>query len=133
MATNIAFLEAVLADPAFQAGRVPTSFIAEHPDAVRDFTTGVAKAIEWARRTPRAQVIARFERIIEGRDRNETTDNVRFWKSTGVPAKGGAVSDEDFTQWAAWLESTGIVDQADLDPASIYTNEYNDLAKEGTK
>ncbi|MFF5324001.1 ABC transporter substrate-binding protein [Janibacter hoylei] len=108
-------------------------FIDQHPDAVREFTTGVAKAIEWARRTPRATVHARFERIIEGRDRNESTDNVRFWKSTGVPAKGGAVSDEDFTQWAAWLESTGIVDQADLDPASIYTNEYNDLAKEGTK
>ena len=48
-------------------------------------------------------------------------------------AKGGVVTDRDFTQWAAWLESTGIVDQADLDPASIYTNEYNDLAKEGTK
>ena len=104
-------------------------FIAEHPDAVRDFTTGVAKAIEWARRAPRAQVIARFERIIEGRDRNETTDNVRFWKSTGVPAKGGVVTDRDFTQWAAWLESTGIVDRADLDPSSLYTNEYNDLAK----
>lgn len=108
-------------------------FIAEHPDAVREFTTGVAKAIEWARTTPRDTVHARFTRIIEGRDRNETTDNVRFWKSTGVPAKGGVVTDRDFTQWATWLESTGIVDRADLDPSSLYTNEYNDLAKEGTK
>ena len=107
-------------------------FIAQHPEAVREFTTGVAKAIEWARTSPRVTVHARFERIIEGRDRNETTDNVRFWKSTGVPAKGGVVTDEDFTQWADWLQSTGIVDRDELDPASIYTNDYNDLAKQGT-
>lgn len=107
-------------------------FIAQHPEAVREFTTGVAKAIEWARTSPRTTVHARFTRIIEGRDRNETTDNVTYWKSTGVPAKGGVVTDEDFTQWADWLQSTGIVDRDELDPASIYTNEYNDLAEEGT-
>ena len=48
---------------------------------------------------------------------------------TDREAKGGVVTDRDFTQWAAWLESTGIVDRADLDPSSLYTNEYNDLAK----
>lgn len=108
-------------------------FIAENPEATREFTTGVAKAIEWARKTPRKEVIARFTRIIEGRDRNETTDTLKHWKSTGVPAKGGAISDEDFTQWADWLESSGIVDKDALEPSELYTNEYNDLAKEGSK
>ena len=35
VATNIAFLEAVLADPSFQAGRVTTSFIDERPGLLR--------------------------------------------------------------------------------------------------
>ncbi len=108
-------------------------FIAENPEVTRDFTTGVAKAIEWARRTPRTEVIARFTRIVEGRDRNETTDTLKHWKSTGIPAKGGVVTDEDFTQWADWLESAGIVDKSELTPSDIYTNEYNDLAKEDSK
>ena len=108
-------------------------FIAENPETTREFTTGVAKAIEWARRTPRKEVIARFTRIVEGRDRNETTETLKHWKSTGIPAKGGVVSDEDFTQWADWLESAGIVDKDELKPSQIYTNEYNDLAKEDSK
>lgn len=108
-------------------------FIQQHPDATREFTTGVAKAIEWARSTPRDKVIARYAKIIEGRDRNETTDNLKHWKSTGIPAKGGVVTDEDFTQWSEWLQSNGIIDEADLDPSTIYTNVYNDLAKEGSK
>lgn len=107
-------------------------FIAAHPLATRELTTGVAKAIEWARTTPRKDVIARFATIIEARDRNETTDNLRYWKSTGIPARGGVISDEDYTQWSHWLESTGIVAKGDLDPSQIYTNEYNDLAKEGS-
>lgn len=107
-------------------------FIAQHPQATRELTTGVAKAIEWARTTPRADVIARFTKIVEARDRNETTANLRYWKSTGIPARGGVISDTDFTQWSDWLESSGIVAAGELDPSQIYTNEYNDLAKEGS-
>ena len=108
-------------------------FIAENPEATRDFTTGVAKAIEWARKTPRQEVIARFTRIVEGRDRNETTETLKHWKSTGIPAKGGVIADKDYTQWADWLESAGIVHKSDLTPSDIYTNEYNDIAKEDSK
>lgn len=107
-------------------------FVKDNPKASRELTTGIAKAIEWARRTPREDVIARFTKIIEARDRNETTDTLKYWKSTGIPAKGGAISDEDFTQWEEWLENTGIVDRADLEPSEYYTNEFNDLAKEGS-
>ena len=38
---------------------------------------GVAKAIEWAQTTPREEVIARFEDIIDKRGRKETKDNLK--------------------------------------------------------
>ncbi len=40
VSTNIAFLQAVLADPDFRAGRVTTSFIETHPHLVRARTSG---------------------------------------------------------------------------------------------
>lgn len=108
-------------------------FIEDNPEATRDFATGVAKAIEWARGHSREEVIARYTKIIEGRDRNESTEPVTHYKSPGVAARGGVISDTDFTQWEGYLVRRGIVDEGSLDPSAYYTNEYNDLAKEGSK
>ncbi|HEY2044380.1 MAG TPA: ABC transporter substrate-binding protein [Jatrophihabitans sp.] len=107
------------------------SFLKQHPDVARGFVTGVAKAIEWERATPRAQVIAEFIKIIDSRGRNESTANLKYWKSVGIPAKGGVVSDNDFTQWAPWLKTTGVV-TGTLVPSKYYTNEFNGLASDGT-
>jgi hypothetical protein len=93
--------------------------------------TGVAKAIEWERTTPRDQVIAEFTTIIDGRSRNESTQNLQYWKSVGVASTGGAVSDADFTQWAGWLNHAGIV-TGDLEPSKYYTNDLNQFASTGT-
>ncbi len=102
-------------------------FIEANPTTVRTFTTGVAKAIDWLHNTPRDEVIARYTTIIEGRDRDETTDNLQYWKSPGVPGVG-QISDEDFTRWADWLKSSGIV-TGELKPEDYYTNKFNDLAE----
>jgi ABC-type nitrate/sulfonate/bicarbonate transport system substrate-binding protein len=102
-------------------------FIKKNPGTVKVFVTAVAKAIEWERNTPRAQVIAEFTKIINGRGRNESTSNLQYWKSVGIPSKGGAISDQDFTQWTAWLQSAGIV-KGDLVASKYYTNAYNGLA-----
>lgn len=107
-------------------------FIEDNPEAVRDFATGIAKAIEWTNNHTREEVIARFTKIIKARKRNESTEPVTHWKSSGVPAKGGAISDKDFTLWEGYLVRRGIVKKGQLDPSSYYTNEYNDLAKEGS-
>lgn len=102
-------------------------FIAQNPDAVRTFTTGVAKAIEWSRNTPRDQVIKTFTDIIDKRKRpGETTETLKYWLSPGVPSVNGEISDVDFTRWEAWLRGTGAL-EGDLDPSSFYTNEYNSL------
>jgi ABC-type nitrate/sulfonate/bicarbonate transport system substrate-binding protein len=46
-------------------------FIAEKPNAARLFVEGTAKAIEWARATPRDQVIERMRDVTKRRGRNE--------------------------------------------------------------
>lgn len=103
-------------------------FIGKHPDAVRAFTAGVAKAIEWERDTPRAKVIAEFTKIIDGRHRaNEDTSTLKYWQSVGVPAKGGQISDVDFTRWTSWLNDTGAV-HGSIDAAKLYTNQFNPYA-----
>ena len=115
---------------AFNGGQyvLREDFIAQHPAAAKEFVTGVAKAIEWERTAPREEVIARFTTIIEKRGRNEKTDNLKFWKSVGIPSKGGVISDQDFTRWEPWLVQSGIVKQGALDPRKLYTNEFNAFA-----
>ena len=76
-------------------------------------------------------MIARFTSIIDKRGRNEKTDNLKYWKSVGIPSKGGVISDEDFTRWEPWLVDSGIVKQGELKPSKLYTNEFNGLAEDG--
>jgi ABC-type nitrate/sulfonate/bicarbonate transport system substrate-binding protein len=103
---------------------VRNDFLEENPRTAEILVTGIAKAIEWARVTPRDEVIARFTAIIERRGRNESTDNLQFWKSVGVAARGGLISDADFQTWVPWLKQSGAI-TGDLDIGSLYTNEFN--------
>ncbi|WP_426562670.1 ABC transporter substrate-binding protein [Angustibacter sp. McL0619] len=118
---------------AFDGGQyvLRKDFIAAHPAAARKFVTGVAKAIEWERSTPREQVIARFADIITRRGRNESTDNLKYWKSVAIPSHGGQITDADFTRRQPWLEATGVVGKGQLKPTTLYSNELNALATGG--
>lgn len=110
---------------------VRNDLIAQHSDAVRAFTTGVAKAVEWERTTPHDQVIAEFTKIINARHRpNEDTSTLKYWQSVGVPTQYGKVGDEDFTRWQSWLEDTGAI-HGPLNPSKFYTNEFNALVTGG--
>ncbi|WP_369045877.1 ABC transporter substrate-binding protein [Sinomonas sp. P10A9] len=104
-----------------------SDFVAKNPDTVRAFTTGVAKAIEWERTTPREEVIQRFTQIIDKRNRGESTKNLKYFKSVGVP-NAGIITDADFTRWDTWLKETGIVN-GHITPSKYYTNDFNALAK----
>ena len=106
-----------------------TDFIKQNPDAVRAFTAGVAKAIQWENTTPRAQVLAELTKIIDARHRtNENTTSIKYWLSSSVPSKYGVINDQDFDRWKSWLTTTGSVKQ--VPPFSkIYTNEFNPYAK----
>ncbi|MFI7122290.1 ABC transporter substrate-binding protein [Amycolatopsis sp. NPDC049868] len=107
-----------------------TDFIKKYPETTKTFVTGVAKAIEWARTTPREEVIARFTKIIQNRGRNENTETLKYWKSTGV-TKGGLISDNDYMLWTGWLKQSGFIKNDQVDLKKIYTNEFNPYREGG--
>ncbi|GAA2816265.1 ABC transporter substrate-binding protein [Crossiella cryophila] len=116
---------------AFTAGSYvfTEKFLRDNPSTVRTFVTGVAKAIEWGRSTPREQVVARKVDILTRRGRNEDPATLKHWKSTGVAAKGGKVLDAEFGLWLDWLAERGEVTKDQVRLADLFTNEYNELAR----
>ncbi|MET9599308.1 ABC transporter substrate-binding protein [Streptomyces sp. NPDC006459] len=104
-------------------------FIKENPDTVRTFVTGVAKAIEWARTTPREEVIARQTEIVKKRGRNEDTATLQYWRSYGVAETGGRIEDKEFQLWLDWLGERGDIKKGQLKAADLYTNEFNGFGK----
>ncbi|WP_030769080.1 MULTISPECIES: ABC transporter substrate-binding protein [unclassified Streptomyces] len=104
-------------------------FIKQNPDTARIFVTGVAKAIEWARTTPREEVIARQTEIVKKRGRNEDTSTLQYWRSYGVAETGGRIEDKEFQLWLDWLGERGDIKQGQLKPADLYTNEFNGFGK----
>ena len=104
-------------------------YIDENPTTVKQFTEGVAKAIEWARTTPQEEVIERFEQIVTAREGNEPTGNLKFWKSTGIASEGGLITDDEFQIWIDWLVANGELEEGQIKPEELYTNEFNPYEK----
>ncbi|GLX66572.1 ABC transporter substrate-binding protein [Paenibacillus glycanilyticus] len=105
-------------------------YIKNNPDTVRQFVEGVAKAIEWARTTPREEVIQRFEAIIKKRDPNESTENLKYWKSTGIAQPGGVITPGEYQVWIDWLVANGELKQGQIKAEDLYTNEFNSYNKQ---
>lgn len=103
-------------------------YIAENPEVVEDFVQGTARAIRWAQVTPVEEVRARFETIITERGRNETTELVPYWRSTGVAGPGGVIDEVEISTWIDWLVRNGELEEGRFAPEDIYTNEYNPYA-----
>ncbi|MFE6268096.1 ABC transporter substrate-binding protein [Streptomyces goshikiensis] len=116
---------------AFSAGTyvMTRRFIKENPDTARTFTTGVAKAIEWSRTTPREEVIARMTEIVKKRGRNEDTSTLQYWHSYGVAETGGRIADKEFQLWIDWLGERGEIKKGGLKAGDLYTNEFNAQGK----
>ncbi|MBB0243938.1 ABC transporter substrate-binding protein [Streptomyces alkaliphilus] len=100
-------------------------FIERHPETVRAFVTGVGRAIEWSRTTPREEVIARMTDIVERRDRDESPDALRYWKSYGVAGTGGLIDEGEFDLWIDWLAERGEIEAGSIGAADLFTNEFN--------
>ncbi|MGM9949191.1 MAG: ABC transporter substrate-binding protein [Lysinibacillus sp.] len=104
-------------------------YIQQNPDTVKQFTEGVAKAIEWARTTPTEEVIAKYKEIVKSREGNETTDNLKYYKGTGIAEEGGLITDEEFQVWIDWLVESGELKKGQITAQDLYTNDYNPYAK----
>lgn len=104
-------------------------YIKENPETVKTFVEGVSKAIEWAKTTPRDEVIAKFKEIVSAREGNETTENLKYWKSFGIVEEGGQTEKKDFQVWIDWLVENGNLQKGQVKLEDLYTNEYNPYAK----
>ncbi|MFE2273152.1 ABC transporter substrate-binding protein [Streptomyces lavendulae] len=104
-------------------------FIKENPDTVRTFVTGVGKAIDWSRTTPREEVIARMTEIVRKRGRNEDTSTLKYWRSYGVAAPAGRIEEKEFQLWIDWLAERGEIKKGRLNAADLFTNEFNGNGK----
>lgn len=101
------------------------SFIEQNPDTVRRFVEGTAKAIEWARKSPREEVIGRFEKIVKNkRGPSEDVTQFRYWRSTTIATPGGRITDLDFQRWIDWLVRDGQLAEGQLRARDLYTNEF---------
>jgi len=105
-------------------------YIEENPDTVKTFVEGVAKAIEWARTTPQEEVVAKLEEIVSSREGNEPTENLKYWKSTGIAEKGGVIAEKEFQIWIDWLVQNGELKEGQVKLEDLYTNEFNPFAKQ---
>jgi ABC-type nitrate/sulfonate/bicarbonate transport system substrate-binding protein len=108
-------------------------FIERNPNTVRKFVDGVGRAIEWARTTPREQVIERQRAIIAKRKRQENDEVVQYWKSTGIAGTGGQLRDRELQMWIDWLVKDGELKPGQLKPQDVYTNEFNPAARSETR
>ncbi|WP_260637254.1 ABC transporter substrate-binding protein [Streptomyces angustmyceticus] len=100
-------------------------FLKENPDTARTFVTGVARAIEWARATPRQEVIDRQIDIVRKRGRNEGTAPLKYWKSFGVAERAGRITDKEFQLWIDWLAERGDIGKGQVKASDLYSNEFN--------
>jgi ABC-type nitrate/sulfonate/bicarbonate transport system substrate-binding protein len=105
-------------------------FIAENPETTRAFVEAIAEALEYSQTHSVGEIRALMKRYLHKHGRGEFAAALDLWKGTGVPARGGVISDKDFTLWLDWLEAEGEVDAGAIEPSQIYTNEYNPYAKE---
>ncbi|TJZ73710.1 ABC transporter substrate-binding protein [Rhodococcus oryzae] len=103
-------------------------FIAKNPEAAKDFTQGVARAVRWTQTTPRDQVVARFKEIIGKRGRNENTSLTDYWRSPGIPVAGAVIADRELQTWIDWLVRNGELKPGELTAADLFTNEFNPYA-----
>lgn len=108
-------------------------FIEQNPETTKEFVAAVAKAVDYAQTHSVDQVREVMTEYLEEKDRAEYAEALALWRGTGIPSKGGVISDEDFTLWLDWLEAEGEVPTGSIEPSEIYTNEFNPYADEAAE
>jgi ABC-type nitrate/sulfonate/bicarbonate transport system substrate-binding protein len=103
-------------------------FIQTKPNAARRFVEATARAIEWSRETPEAEVVARLRRIIAERKRNEDDSAIKYWKSVKAATRGGVIEAREFQTWIDWLIRDGQLAAERVGASRMYTNRFNPYA-----
>jgi ABC-type nitrate/sulfonate/bicarbonate transport system substrate-binding protein len=110
----------------FTAGSLVMSkkFLRDNPNTARKFVQATSKAIEWARNSPRAEVIARMQKILKLRSPNESPETLKYWRSTTVANERGVISDKEFQVWIDWLVREGELAPGQVKARDLYTNDF---------
>lgn len=103
-------------------------FIEQNPELARIFVSGIARAQDWLHHTPKEQVIARMESIIDKRQRNETKVLIPFYTGTGVAELGGVQKDADFQPWVDALVNEQKLKPGQIQVSTLYSNQFNPYA-----
>lgn len=111
---------------------LPDRFLEEHPDVAERFVSGVARAVEYQRTHSREEVLDVYAPWLEEQGRGAEVEALALWTGSGIPRRGGVLAEEDFAMWLDWLEAKGEVEQGALDPADVFTNDFNPYAEEST-
>ncbi|MFP3040480.1 ABC transporter substrate-binding protein [Treponema primitia] len=101
------------------------SFIEQNPNTTRRLVEGMAKAIEWSKNSPVEEVRERMKDIIRRRNRDEDEKIIDYWQTYGLASKGGLIFDKDIEIWIDWLIKKGDLNEGQIKPSDIYTNEFN--------
>jgi ABC-type nitrate/sulfonate/bicarbonate transport system substrate-binding protein len=104
-------------------------FLREQPKSAAKFVEAVARAIEWSRATPRQDVIAKLEKIVNQRKRNEDTSVIKFWQPSAANLPGGLLSEDQFQVWIDWLVKDGQLPRGSVRATELFTNRFNLYAK----
>lgn len=103
-------------------------FIEQNPELAKTFVNGVARVQEWLHHTPKEQIIARMESIIDKRKRNETKVLIPYYTGSGVHEVGGVQKDADFEPWVNALVSEQKLKANQLNVSTLYSNQFNPYA-----
>jgi ABC-type nitrate/sulfonate/bicarbonate transport system substrate-binding protein len=106
------------------------SFIEDHPVATKELVGGIAKAILYLQTEPRAKIVKLGEEVAGENGYAEDDETIKYWKSLGVPGKGGLILPREFPLWVKYLEEEGELEPGKVKPDEAFTNEFNPYAKQ---
>lgn len=105
-------------------------YIQANPDVLKDYVQGVSRALVWAQSRSAEEVRAKFLDIMRRRHRAESTEAVKYYLSSTVPAKGGVIRAQEFQVWIDRLVANGTLAPGQVQAEDMFTNQFNPYTAE---
>ena len=111
----------VLGDIVLAGNVMEKTFTDQHPQAVREFVTASAKAVDWATEHP-GEARKLVAQILKKRGDNPA--GAAYWPGYGLP-RHALYKDHDIKFWLDVLVREGKLKPGQFSPEDIATNKYN--------
>lgn len=104
---------------------VRQDLIDENPDVVKKLVAACVKADQWAEANPEEakKIVAD---ILKKRDQNP--EIAKYWRAPHL-RDYGLWTDDDVQFWLDWFVKDGLIQESQVKPSDIYTNEFNPYDK----